>query len=174
MNIIEAKEVMLTEHHLALSMEYAACGSLTGYVAERWQDAQRTGLFLGENEARYFFRVCLMPAVMRISLRRLLLLQDRARSGSEPLLGQLQGCFRQRLQLAQQSDAQPTCRRGIAERGTAARCSGLTLTLPCSNSWTQCPTATSTTWHTGALAALAALPCWQHHDKLRLVFVAEI
>ena len=48
---------MLTEQHLALSMEYAACGSLTGYVAERWQDAQRTGVFLGENEARYFFRV---------------------------------------------------------------------------------------------------------------------
>ena len=57
MNIIEAKEVMLTETHLALSMEYAACGSLTGYVGGRWQDAQRTGLFLGENEARYFFRV---------------------------------------------------------------------------------------------------------------------
>ena len=56
-NIIEAKEVMLTETHLALSMEYAACGSLTGYVGGRWQDAQRTGLFLGESEARYFFRV---------------------------------------------------------------------------------------------------------------------
>ena len=38
-------------------MEYAACGSLTSYVAEKWQTAQHSGLFLSEDEARYFFRV---------------------------------------------------------------------------------------------------------------------
>ena len=43
--------------HLALVMEYAACGSLTSYVAEQWQAAQHSGLFLSEDEARYFFRV---------------------------------------------------------------------------------------------------------------------
>ena len=56
-NIIEAKEVLLTETHLALVMEFAAGNSLTGYVADKWQHAQHTGLFLGEDEARYFFRV---------------------------------------------------------------------------------------------------------------------
>jgi serine/threonine-protein kinase SRK2 len=45
------------EQHLALVMEYAACGSLTSYVAEQWQRAQHSGLFLSEDEARYFFRV---------------------------------------------------------------------------------------------------------------------
>lgn len=56
-NVINAKEALLTESHLALVMEYAACGSLTGYVANRWQSAQHSGLFLQEDEARYFFRV---------------------------------------------------------------------------------------------------------------------
>jgi serine/threonine protein kinase len=37
-------------------MEYAEGGSLTGYVAERWQHAQHAGLFLTEDEARYLFR----------------------------------------------------------------------------------------------------------------------
>ncbi|KAK9806506.1 hypothetical protein WJX73_005212 [Symbiochloris irregularis] len=55
-NVIKAKEALLTESHLALVMEYAACGSLTGFVAERWQGAQQSGLFLQEDEARYFFR----------------------------------------------------------------------------------------------------------------------
>ena len=55
-NIVDAKAALLTESHLALVMEYAAGGSLTGYVAERWQHAQHAGLFLGEDEARYFFR----------------------------------------------------------------------------------------------------------------------
>ncbi|KAK9916167.1 hypothetical protein WJX75_009636 [Coccomyxa subellipsoidea] len=55
-NVINAKEALLTESHLALVMEYAACGSLTGYVANRWQSAQHSGLFLQEDEARYFFR----------------------------------------------------------------------------------------------------------------------
>ncbi|MCJ1461844.1 hypothetical protein MMC07_000443 [Pseudocyphellaria aurata] len=56
-NVIKAKEALLTENHLCLVMEYAACGSMTGFVAEKWQNAQQTGLFLQEDEARYFFRV---------------------------------------------------------------------------------------------------------------------
>ena len=56
-NVINAYEAVLTETHLALVMEYAACGSLTSYVANRWQHAQHSGLFLSEDEARYFFRV---------------------------------------------------------------------------------------------------------------------
>jgi serine/threonine-protein kinase SRK2 len=55
-NIVEAKEVLLTDHHLCLVMEYAAGNSLTGYVADKWQHAQQTGLFLSEDEARYYFR----------------------------------------------------------------------------------------------------------------------
>ena len=51
------RQVLLTETHLALVMEYAAGNSLTGYVADKWQHAQHTGLFLGEDEARYFFKV---------------------------------------------------------------------------------------------------------------------
>ncbi|CAL5218912.1 g658 [Coccomyxa viridis] len=61
-NIINAFEAVLTETHLALVMEYAACGSLTSYVANRWQVAQHTGLFLSEDEARYFMRQ-FIPAV---------------------------------------------------------------------------------------------------------------
>lgn len=57
MNVIHAKEALLTDQHLALVMEYAACGSLTSYVAEKWQTAQTTGLFCEEEEALYFFRV---------------------------------------------------------------------------------------------------------------------
>ena len=56
-NIINAYEAVLTETHLVLVMEYAACGSLTSFVANRWQVAQHTGLFLSEDEARFFFRV---------------------------------------------------------------------------------------------------------------------
>ena len=56
-SIVNAKEAILTEKHLALVMEYAPGGSLTSYVSQRWQHATHTGLFLGEDEARYFFRV---------------------------------------------------------------------------------------------------------------------
>ena len=63
-NIIEAKEVLVTHTHLALSLEYAAGGSLTSYVADRWQHSQHAGLFLSEDEARYFFRVRTEAAMM--------------------------------------------------------------------------------------------------------------
>lgn len=42
---------------LAAVMEMAAGGSLTSYVADKWQKAQALGLFLSEDEARYFFKV---------------------------------------------------------------------------------------------------------------------
>lgn len=58
---MNAREAVLTEKHLALVMEYAAGGSLTAYVSQRWQHATHTGLFLGEDEARYFFRVTPPP-----------------------------------------------------------------------------------------------------------------
>lgn len=37
-------------------MEMAAGGSLTSYVADKWQKAQAQGLFLSEDEARFFFK----------------------------------------------------------------------------------------------------------------------
>eukprot|EP01023_Acetabularia_acetabulum_P014565 TRINITY_DN17113_c0_g2_i1.p2 TRINITY_DN17113_c0_g2~~TRINITY_DN17113_c0_g2_i1.p2 ORF type:complete len:183 (-),score=33.79 TRINITY_DN17113_c0_g2_i1:45-593(-) len=57
LNIVNAHECYLTKSHLALCMEYAAGGSLTNYVADRWQTTQeRGGLFLTEDEARFFFK----------------------------------------------------------------------------------------------------------------------
>ena len=55
--VIKAYEAILTPTHLCLVMEYAAGGSLTAYVADKWQKAQALGLFLSEDEARYFFKV---------------------------------------------------------------------------------------------------------------------
>lgn len=46
----------LTPTHFALVMEFASGGSLTSYVSERFSKANTTGLFLNEDEARYFFR----------------------------------------------------------------------------------------------------------------------
>lgn len=57
--IINAREALLTDRHLCLVLEFAAGGSLTNYVSQRWQHAQHTGVFLTEDEARYFFRVSL-------------------------------------------------------------------------------------------------------------------
>lgn len=55
-NIVEAKEVILTDKHLCLVMEYAAGNSLTGYVSNKWRAAQRSGKFLSEDEARFYFK----------------------------------------------------------------------------------------------------------------------
>lgn len=54
--MIKAYEAILTPKHLCLVMEYASGGSLTAYVADKWQKAQAMGLFLSEDEARYFFK----------------------------------------------------------------------------------------------------------------------
>lgn len=57
MNLVSAKEVVLTPSHLAIVMEYCAGGNLTSYVTDRWDTThERDGLFLSEDEARYFFR----------------------------------------------------------------------------------------------------------------------
>lgn len=55
-NVIKAYEAILTPTHFALVMEFASGGSLTSYVSERFSKANTTGLFLNEDEARYFFR----------------------------------------------------------------------------------------------------------------------
>lgn len=54
--MIKAYEAILTPTYLCLVMEYASGGSLTSYVADKWQKAQAAGLFLSEDEARYFFK----------------------------------------------------------------------------------------------------------------------
>lgn len=54
--MVKAYEAVLTPTHLCLVMEYAKGGSLTSYVADKWKDAQAKGLFLSEDEARYFFK----------------------------------------------------------------------------------------------------------------------
>jgi len=55
-NVIKAYEAVLTPTHLCLVMEYARGGSLTAYVADKWKEAQQRGLFLSEDEARFFFK----------------------------------------------------------------------------------------------------------------------
>ena len=55
---MRAREVLLTPTHLCLVMEYATGGNLTAYVSARVDSLdQRDGLFLSEEEARYFFKV---------------------------------------------------------------------------------------------------------------------
>lgn len=54
--MVKAYEAILTPNYLCLVMEYASGGSLTSYVADKWQKAQALGLFLSEDEARYFFK----------------------------------------------------------------------------------------------------------------------
>lgn len=57
-NIVDAHEVLLTESHLCLFMEFIAGGTLTDYVSNRCETTdERGGLFLAEEEARYLFRV---------------------------------------------------------------------------------------------------------------------
>jgi serine/threonine-protein kinase SRK2 len=55
-NVIRAYEAVLTPTHLCLVMEYAKGGSLTAHVADKWKQAQANGLFLSEDEARFFFK----------------------------------------------------------------------------------------------------------------------
>ena len=67
-NIIETKELLLTETHLAIVMECAEGNSLTGYVADQLKRATVTGLYLGEDECRYFFRVSTAQHQIHVSL----------------------------------------------------------------------------------------------------------
>lgn len=56
-NLVDVHQLLLTPTHLALCMEYARGGSLTSYVADKWQHADPSGLVMSEDEARYFFKV---------------------------------------------------------------------------------------------------------------------
>lgn len=55
-NVIKAYDAVLTPDYLCLVMECAMGGSLTAYVADKWQEAQAKGTFLSEDEARYVFK----------------------------------------------------------------------------------------------------------------------
>mmetsp|Transcript_36715 Transcript_36715/g.108271 ORF Transcript_36715/g.108271 Transcript_36715/m.108271 type:complete len:446 (-) Transcript_36715:145-1482(-) len=56
-NLVSAQSVIVTDTHLGIVMEYAAGGTLTDYVQARWETSDlRGGLFLSEDEARYFFK----------------------------------------------------------------------------------------------------------------------
>lgn len=57
MNIVAAREVLLTCKHVALVMELAAGGSMTDHVAKKWQHGPGDKLFMSEDESRYYFRV---------------------------------------------------------------------------------------------------------------------
>lgn len=65
-NLVDVHQLLLTPTHLALCMEYARGGSLTSYVADKWQHADPSGLVMSEDEARYFFKVgALNPKQLR-------------------------------------------------------------------------------------------------------------
>lgn len=65
-NIVNAHELMLTDTHLCLFMEYISGGTLTDYVSARCDTAdQRLGLYLDEDEARFLFRVRPPSAAMQ-------------------------------------------------------------------------------------------------------------
>lgn len=55
-NLVNVYQLILTPTHLALCMEWASGGSLTSYVADKWQSADPSGLVMSEDEARYFFQ----------------------------------------------------------------------------------------------------------------------
>lgn len=57
LNIVKPKELILTQTHLGLVMEYIAGGNLTEFVMSRFDTVHlRNGLCLDEDEARFFFR----------------------------------------------------------------------------------------------------------------------
>lgn len=63
-NLVQARELLLTKTHLGLAMEFVSGGNLTGYVTEKWDTTGlRNGLFLTEDEARYIFKVRCQPAM---------------------------------------------------------------------------------------------------------------
>ncbi|KAJ9519027.1 hypothetical protein QJQ45_026294 [Haematococcus lacustris] len=57
LSLVQARELFLAKRHLGLAMEYVSGGNLTAYVTEKWDSTGiRNGLFLTEDEARYFFK----------------------------------------------------------------------------------------------------------------------
>ena len=83
-------------------MEMAAGGSLTSYVADKWQKAQALGLFLSEDEARFFFKV--RAVVLRCAVLGALGRScwgcscPRTRRTSSSRCGARWECMKQRLQ----------------------------------------------------------------------------
>lgn len=66
-NLVSAQSVLCTNSHLGIVMEYASGGNLTEYVTERWETSEeRGGLFLTEEEARYFFIVSTWERVLGV------------------------------------------------------------------------------------------------------------
>lgn len=61
-NLVSVHELLLTSTHLALVEEYAGGGNLTSYIVNQYSHAASTGLFLSEDEARYFYKQ-FIPAV---------------------------------------------------------------------------------------------------------------
>lgn len=57
LNIVHAREVVLSKSHLGLSMEFVSGGNMVSYVSMKRETRHlRGGLALDEDEARYFFR----------------------------------------------------------------------------------------------------------------------
>lgn len=56
---MKSNYAILTDQHLSIAMEYASGGSLTQYVTDHFPKTGQ-GLFLNEEETRYFFKVSQM------------------------------------------------------------------------------------------------------------------
>jgi serine/threonine-protein kinase SRK2 len=57
LNIVYAREVVLSKTHLGLAMEFVAGGNMVNYVSLKRETRHlRAGLALDEDEARYFFK----------------------------------------------------------------------------------------------------------------------
>ncbi len=68
-NVIDTVPARSMSHKYQFGLQVMECatgGSLTSYVADKWQKAQALGLFLSEDEARYFFKVsgCFIPQAL--------------------------------------------------------------------------------------------------------------
>ena len=49
-------------------MEWASGGSLTSYVADKWEHSDPNGLVMAEDEARYFFKVWIVSLLTTLLL----------------------------------------------------------------------------------------------------------
>ena len=53
-NIVAARQVLLTCKHVALVMDLAAGGSMADHVSKKWQQLPSDKLFMSEDETRYY------------------------------------------------------------------------------------------------------------------------
>ncbi len=57
-NLVQARELLLSKTHLGLAMEYVQGGNLTNYVMSKYDSTGiRGGMYMTESEAQYFFKV---------------------------------------------------------------------------------------------------------------------